>query len=273
MSVQSKSFFSGVRRVLWIATTPLALTILLAAPARGQEHGEHGSDSTNPPAEEVAAGAHGADESEHGEGEGAHGEGAEHHAPKNPVVNFLDFSYGGKDNHGGKYEPDKGDHKMPAPFSAALLNFGVLLFLVGKYGAPAIRKMTADRHDEVAKQLDESTKLRDAAKAKLDEYTTKVSQLDAEIAKLVEGIRAEAEHDKQRILAEAQLRAERMKKEAEQTIAAEIGRVRLQLEREATLSAIAAAEKLLTEKTTEADHRKLNEQFIGALGQVRGPRA
>jgi F-type H+-transporting ATPase subunit b len=266
MSSRTRSFLATTRRALWIATTPLALTILFAQPARAQHEAEH--PSTNPPAEEVAAGAEGHHESEHGEG----GEG-EHHAPANPIVNFMNFSYSDKDTHGGKYEPEKGDHKMPAPFSAALLNFGVLLFLVGKYGAPAIRKMVVDRHDEVAKQLEESTRLRDAAKAKLDEYTAKVTHLDAEIAKLVDGIRAEAEHDKKRILAEAEQRAERMKKEAEQTIAAEIGRVRLQLEREATLSAIAAAEKLLTEKTTDADHRKLNEQFIGQLGNVRGPRA
>jgi F-type H+-transporting ATPase subunit b len=250
--------FSSIRRALWVATTPIALTFLLAQPARAQ----HGSD--NPPAEEIAAGH------ESAEGEG-HGE--EHHAPANPIENFANLNYRDKDTEGGKYEPEKGDHKMPAPFVGALFNFAILAFLVGKYGAPAIRKMVADRHEEVAKQLEESSRLREEAKAKLDEYSRKVAQLDVDIAKLVEGIRSEAEHDKQRILAEATQRAERMKKEAEQTIAAEIGRVRLQLEREATLTAIAVAEKLLAEKSTDADHRKLNEQFIGALANARTPRA
>jgi F-type H+-transporting ATPase subunit b len=254
-------FFRAVRRALWIATTPLALTFLLSAPARAQ----HGSDA---PVE------HAADTAAHEvEGEVEEYESLEDHPPPhNPVQNLASVHYG-KDVEGGKYEPEKGDHKMPAPFLAALFNFAVVAFLVGKYGGPAIRKMVTDRHDEVAKQLEESTRLREEAQAKLDEYSKKVAQLDSDIAKLVEGIRGEAEHDKQRILAEAAARAERMKKEAEQTIAAEIARVKLQLEREVTFTAIAVAEKLLTEKTTEADHRKLNEQFIGALAGARTPRA
>ena len=253
-------FFRGVRRALWIATTPLALTFLLSTPARAQ----HGSD-----APEAAANV----EASAPEGEAEEYESLEDHPPPhNPVLNFAGLHYG-KDSEGGKYEPEKGDHKMPPPFLAALFNFAVVAFLVGKYGGPAIAKMVRDRHDEVAKQLEESTRLREEAQAKLDEYSRKVAQLDGDIAKLVDGIRTEAEHDKQRILAEAAERAERMKKEAEQTIAAEIARVKLQLEREVTFTAIAVAEKLLAEKTSEADHRKLNEQFIGALAGARTPRA
>ncbi len=269
MTLRESTAWRGVRRALWIATTPIALTLLLATPARAQ----HGSD--NPPAEEVAAAAEGEGHESAAEGhEGGEGEAeGEHHAPKNPVQNFANIHYSDKDTHGGKYEPEKGDHKMPAPFLAALFNFAIVAFLVGKYGAPAISKMVRDRHDEVAKLLEESQRLREEAKAKLDEYSRKVASLDHEIAKLVEGIRAEAEHDKQRILTEAARTAERMKKEAEQTIAAEIGRVRQQLEREVTLTAIAVAEKLFTEKTTDADHRKLNEQFIGELASARTPRA
>jgi F-type H+-transporting ATPase subunit b len=264
-AVQKNRFLRGVGRVLWIAITPLAFTVLFATPARAQ----HGSDAPQPEHDGVVMVEGG--EPEGGEHEGAEGE---HHAPpKNPILNFANFSYSDKDTHGGKYEPEKGDHKMPAPFSMALLNFGVLLALLGKYAAPAFRKMVADRHDEVAKQLEESSRLRAEAQAKLDEYTRKVNELDAEIAKLVAGIRAEADHDQKRILGEAELRAERMKKEAEQTIAAEIARVRAQLEREATLSAIAAAEKLLADKTTDADHRGLNEQFIRGLAGTRAPRA
>ena len=47
MSTRSKTWFRGAGRVLWIASTPIALTLLLAAPARAQ-HEEHGG-SPNPP--------------------------------------------------------------------------------------------------------------------------------------------------------------------------------------------------------------------------------
>jgi F-type H+-transporting ATPase subunit b len=237
-----------LKRLLWIATTPLALSVLLCA---------------SPVSAGGSEPAHGEDAAEAG-----------HHGSPNPIKNFANFGYRGKDDHGGAYEPDKGDHKMPAPFAMSLLNFGVLLFLLGKFAAPGIKKMTADRHDVIAKQLAESAKLRDEAKIKLDEYSRKVSDLDAEIARLVDGIRLEAETEKNRVIREATERAERMKKDAEQQIQAEMARVRAELEREATLAALAVAEKLLTEKTTDADQKAMSERFIQALGsQPAGPKA
>jgi F-type H+-transporting ATPase subunit b len=255
MATKRNGALTAIKRILWIASTPLALSFLLAQPVAAQEGAP-------------AAEAHHAEAAAH---EGDHG-GGHHGPPKNPIQNFANFSYSGKDTEGGPYEPEKGDHKMPAPFSMALLNFGVLVFLIGKFAAPNFKKMVQLRHDEVAKQLAESAKLRDEAKAKLDEYNRKVSDLDSEINKLVEQIRAEADHDKKRIIADAEERAARMRKEAEQQIQAEIARVKAQLEREATLAAINAAEKLLAEKTTEADHRALNEKFVEQLAAAR-PRA
>ena len=47
----------------------------------------------------------------------------------------------------------------------------------------------------------------------------------------------------------------------------------LRLEREATLTAIAVAQQLLTEKASDADHRALSDKFIQQLAAARGPRA
>ena len=75
----------NVRRVFWIATTPLALTFLLASPARAQ----HGSGE--PAAAEHEGAAH----------EGAEHEGGHHGPPANPVQNFASFDYKDKDSEGG----------------------------------------------------------------------------------------------------------------------------------------------------------------------------
>lgn len=232
----------------------------------GHDHAGHDHGAPSNPAEHAAA------PDAHGEGGEAHGGDAHHggaHAVHSPISNFLNFSYSGKNTEGGEYK--EGDHKMPAPFAMALLNFAILLFLFFKYAAPGFKKTVRDRHDEVAKQLAESAKLRDEAAAKLAEYEQKVSSLDADIAKLVDGIRSEAENEKQRIVGEAETRAARLRKDAEQQIQAEIARVRVALEREVTLTALAAAEKLLRDKTSDADHRALADSFVQKLGQT--PRA
>jgi F-type H+-transporting ATPase subunit b len=227
-----------LRRLLWIAATPLALTLCLAAPGRAE------STEAGPHAAESAGG---------------------HHVLSNPIQNFADsfWDYRNRDDHGGPLEP--GDHKMPAPFALALVNFAALLFLVGKFAAPSFARMVRERHTSIAEALAEGARLRDEARKKLEEYTAKLASLQAEIDSLAATIRAEAEVEKQRLVADAQARAERMKADAEKQIQAEIQRVKTTLERDVMLQAVAIAEKLLKDRTTDSDQRRLTETLVSSL--------
>lgn len=253
----------GFLRILWMATTPLAFTVLGSNVFSSTAHSQEGHEGAAVEAHAEAA-AHQAEGHEPGaehEGQG------EHHLLTNPIQNTFDFGYAKKDVHGGSLEP--GEEKMPAPFGAALINFGVLVFILGKFAAPSIAKMTRDRHDEIAKKLAESTKLRDEARAKLDEYTRKVSGLQGEIDKLVSEIRADAEAEKKRIVAEAEARAIRIEKDAQQQIQAEIQRVTATLEKEAVVRAVAIAEQLLKDKINDGDQRTLADRFTASLDSRR----
>ena len=186
--------------------------------------------------------------------------------------NFFDFSYRGKDEYDGKFgdgvETNKQGHvlheeepKSP-PFIFMLINFAILVWLLIKYLLPAGQQVAKERHDEIKNALDEAAKLRDEAKAKLAEYEARVKGLDDEIKKLVDGIRADAEADKARILEQAQAQSAQLKKEAEQRIAAEIELARTSLTKEVTAAAAQATEKLLKEKVTAEDQRGLVTTFI-----------
>jgi F-type H+-transporting ATPase subunit b len=241
-----------LKSILWIATTPVALTVLLATTDVGgqatPESASHGMDAS--------PGSHKPAEAQ------------EHHVLTNPIQNFFNFSYAGKDDHGGTYE--EGDHKMPPPFGMALINFAALIFIVGKFFAPGIAKMTRERHEQIGKDLAEGARLRDEAKRKLDDYNARLANMDREIDELVRSIRSEAEAERKRIVDEAEARAIRMQKDAESQIQAEMQRVRIELEREAVLQAIAAAEKILREQTTDADQKKLVDKFVNGLEAVAG---
>jgi F-type H+-transporting ATPase subunit b len=187
----------------------------------------------------------------------------------NPIENVFGLHYG-KDNHGGTYE--KGEHPMPPPFGLSLLNFLAFYWLIFRFAGPGIKKATRERHQEIAKALAEGTRLRDEARAKLAEYDQKLAGLQGEIDTLVGAIRSEAEAEKTRIIGEAEARAARMQKDAEQQIQAEIQRVRTTLEREAVEAAVAIAEKLLREKTNDADQRVLADRFLKGLQDAAGKR-
>jgi F0F1-type ATP synthase membrane subunit b/b' len=69
-------------------------------------------------------------------------------------------------------------------------------------------------------------------------------------------------------MAAAEAQAAAVKKDAEQRIAAEIQRARVELAREVSLAATAAAEKLLRDKATAADHTKLIDTFVKDVEQA-----
>ncbi len=212
-------------------------------------------------------------------------EGTEGKAPEEPEdpskhFNFFDFSYHGKDEFGGPFGDGKMEEKnaagevthvvheeepMSAPFVLMLVNFGLLLILLAKYGWPVAGKLAAERHDQIKSALDEAAKLRETAKTKLAEYEARVAGLDGEIKKLVDGIRTDADNDKARILKAAEAQAAQMKRDADLRIAAEIELARATLTREITAAAAAATEKLLRANVTSADQSKLVGGFITSL--------
>ncbi len=147
----------------------------------------------------------------------------------------------------------------------AITNFVVLLFILRKVLFRPLGNMAAERHDELKTSLEDAAKLRSAAQARLDEYTQRIARIDDEVAEIVAALRKEAEAEKGRILAAAAEQARQIKLEMERTQAAELGRVEREIKAEAVRAAVAAAEKILREKVTAADERRIVERFAREL--------
>jgi F-type H+-transporting ATPase subunit b len=180
-------------------------------------------------------------------------------SPQAPHVNWLSFDY--------KADPHKGP-----PLAMALLNFAVLTGLLTVLFGPKLRKFLLTRHDTIKRDLEEGRRLRDEAMRKLREYETKLAGVDAEVAKLIGEIRRQAEDDRARIIADAEAHAAKVKRDAEDRIAAELDRARRLLEREVVDAAIAAAAKILQTSATPADQTQMVDDFIGDVqNRVEAP--
>ncbi|HET7500808.1 MAG TPA: hypothetical protein VFK02_07390 [Kofleriaceae bacterium] len=282
---------SWIARVFGLLLLALLVLLPVAPVTRAFAQPAAGAEGDRPGAE-----AERATREAPGDSEKATGPGTEHHAEGGSAAdegeadpsqhfNFLGqqpghlFDYIGKDEYGGKF----GDGVMtdphtqrvvheeePAspPFVFMLLNFALLLGLLAWKLRPVGHKVAQDRHDLIKTALDEAARLRKQAADKLAEYEARLKDADAEIKRLVEGMRTDAENEKQRILAAAEAQAAMMKRDAELRIAAEIELARAQLTREVTAAAAAATEKILREKVTAADQ----QQLVGAfLADIQGP--
>jgi F-type H+-transporting ATPase subunit b len=201
----------------------------------------------------------------HGEHEG-HTTGGHHKAGVPLPINWYQW-HAGKDVKGGELAND--EQPMPPGLLFALINFSVFLGLLIKFAGPKLAGYLRTRHDTVKGQLEEAARLRAEARSKLDEYNRRIAAVDAEVNKLMAEIRAETEAEREMILQQARAQADALKKDAQRRVEAEIARARLVLEREVAAAAVAAAEKILRERTTSDDQERMFGNFVDTL--LAGP--
>jgi F-type H+-transporting ATPase subunit b len=222
-------------------TLALLFTLALALPGTAL--------AEDPPAE---SGGHGAPAGEaHGDGHGdAHGgHGVTH------LDNWWSFDFGpGKTHKNG-------------PFGFAILNFIILLWLVGKFGAKPFKAYLETRHSTIKKDLEEAAQVNAQARAKLEEIEAKLRNVDKEIAELKAAVARDAALEKDRIIKAAEEEAERIVKAADETMDRELRRAHRRLELEAVNAAMAAADKLIRKEVNDSDRRRLNEEYFAQLGQ------
>jgi F-type H+-transporting ATPase subunit b len=205
-------------------------------------------------------------------GPGAEAE-AEHHRAHHPAeppapINWFEW-HTGKNALGG--ELAAGQEPMAPGLLFALFNFAVFLGLLVKFAGPKLATHLRTRHDSIKEQLQEAARLRREAREKLEEYGRRIAGVDAEVDRLIGEIRAETEAEKQMILEQARHQADAMKRDAERRIESEIARARGMLEREVVAAAVAAAEKLLGERTTAADQTRMFDTFLETLAPASRP--
>ncbi|PID38511.1 MAG: hypothetical protein CSB49_05195, partial [Proteobacteria bacterium] len=149
-----------------------------------------------------------------------------------------------------------------APLLFAFINFAILLYLLIRFAGKPLSDYLAERHEQIKKDLDEAAKLRDEAKAQLDEVNTKLAGLDDEIAEIKRAVKADAEEEKKRIIANAEAEAEALVTGAERTLDIEIERAKRKLEVSAVQAALRSAEKLLEREIKDADVTRLREEYL-----------
>ncbi len=225
--------------------TAAALFLFAAAPAFATERAGH---TDSPPVEghdPHATPAHG-----------------HHEVPAPAPINVYGIHYG-KDAHGEKMDP--GDEPMSPALAFVVLNFLIFAFILVWKAGPKVTSALDRRHTEIREALAEAGRLREQARAKLEEYRRKVANADRDIATIVEDIKGAAEAEKERVLAQAEAQAEAMRRDARDRIDAELQRARAEIEREVVSRAVEIATELLKKNATPEDHNKLLGSFVKEL--------
>lgn len=192
---------------------------------------------------------------------GSYGPGPDvHESEAQGIINWWSWDYGAN----AKNPAHKG---WPPPFGFALINFVIFAAIMSKLAWKPLVAFVRDRHDSIAKNLDEAAQLRAEAEATLKRFEAKIAGIDGEIETLLAQIRKEAEQEKARIMANAEADAKRLKADAERQIAAEIDAARRELRRGVIEAAVAAADETLRKNIVADDQRKMAEKYVADVEQ------
>jgi F-type H+-transporting ATPase subunit b len=200
----------------------------------------------------------------------------EHHAPAGEAHGAAPAGEAHGDAHGeGAGEHGGGAHAAPSfdvkRFGFQVLNFAVLLFLLVKFGGPAVKKALEARSQQIKSDLASAAEARAAAQARFEKQEQRLAALESEIEAIRAGIKQEAEAEKVRLIAMAEDRARRIREESEFIIEQQVKQAEEDLRREVAAQAVALAEQIVRSQLGPADQQRLVDTFVGDIAHNGKP--
>ncbi len=231
-----------MRRFFFILSAACAIS--LTAAIASAQHGEpapHGASPEEGP--QGSPGDHGG--AAEGSTPAAHGGGHEH-ALKS--FNLADFS-----------------NAETKPYLIMLLNFGLLVGLYYALGKKPITEALKQRRATVAKEIEEAQRMTAEAEARAKQYQAKLASLGDELEITKRALVEAGKGERDRIVREAEEKAERMTKDAVFLLEQEVKQMRQDLLKDTVEIAILAAEEILKKRVTPSDHERLAEEYLSEL--------
>jgi F-type H+-transporting ATPase subunit b len=155
---------------------------------------------------------------------------------------------------------------MPPPLAANVLNTALLFFLIYYFGKKPVADALKKRKERIVAGMEEAAKMREEASRQLKEYEAKLERIDQEIERVRADMRAAAEAERKRILADADERRTRMQREAQLLVEQELKAAHEQLLHETVRSAVRSAEEILAKDLGRADHERLATEYLDIVG-------
>lgn len=153
---------------------------------------------------------------------------------------------------------------------ASFVNFFILLFVFVHLFKDKLQSFLKERKAEVENALTEAARLKAEAAAKHREYSERLAKLDEELAQIKRDLIDAGTRERDRIVAEAEHKASRMRHEAAFIVEQQAKQLRADILHEAVEIAVAGAEALLLKTTTSYDQQRIAQDYLKALAEQTG---
>jgi F-type H+-transporting ATPase subunit b len=168
--------------------------------------------------------------------------------------------------HGQKGDAGHGEHHFdPKTFAFQLINFGILVAILGFFGGRAINKALAARHEQLKRDLEEAVQARAAAEARLAQQERRLGNLEKEVTALRASIKEEALGEEKRLVATAEEKARRIQEETKFLMAQEVKQAEIRFREEVAAQAVRIAEEVVQRSVKPEDDKRLSASFVADL--------
>ena len=183
------------------------------------------------------------------------------------IVMLASFGYASEGGEGAHHVDSGAQLK---DFGWRVLNFAVLAgIIVWALKKADVKGSLAARQADIEKSLKDAETARDAAEAKLREYSVRLDQASKEIDELHAAIVREGEQEKSRIIAEANSAAEKIVAQAAQSAEQETVKARNELRTEAARLAVEIATGKLAGAIQKNDHDRFVGEYLDKVVQIQ----
>ncbi len=143
-----------------------------------------------------------------------------------------------------------------------MLNFAILVWFLYWVAAKKIKEFFFERRQNIKANIEETIAEKEETEKKFKEYSAKLDKATEEINNIFEMIKAQGLVEKEKIIEDAKIAAEKMKEDAQARMEQELKAARNQLRAEAAQLSVEMAEELLKKNITPEHHDYMVKDYL-----------
>jgi len=174
---------------------------------------------------------------------------------------------------GGPHEPQGGPFTInPGLIIWTLVVFGILLFVLWRWGYPVLLKSVEERERRIQKQLEDAERANAEAQRLLEEHKKQIAAARNEAQEILAKAKTVAQKERETLLAKAREEYDALLSRARKDIDTEKEKAILALRREAVDLSIAAASRVIEANLDTDANRRLVTDFLESLSKAEKKR-
>ncbi len=147
----------------------------------------------------------------------------------------------------------------------SIINFLIILFILGKFAFPAMKKSLSDREDNIRRNIDEANALNEKAQILLNESQNKLDNAQKEVSEILSKAKLRADENIQNAIDEAEKSKVQILNDANKEIERKKNDAIAELRTEVADLVVNATEKILESKLDKEEHLKFAKEQIEKL--------